>query len=239
MKNSDLASYIKQQFSNKTEVRTAEMSACIKAIFPNLTSNTVAWRINQLKKEALIFQKGRGVYTFEYKPEFKIELSLKAKRLYNRITPLCKGDVSVWNTLLLNQLSGVEIDKSWNFISVPKEELSSLFDSMLDFSRNVYMHYDKETFVRYGQKQDDVIILTPLVSETPLVTNNGYMTPSIEGILVSAWIQYDAFLKPLGYDIRAVFEGAFDKYNINQSKLLRYAARRDKREEINNFIKTL
>lgn len=192
-----------------------------------------------MKKEKYIFQKGRGIYSFEFKPDFSIELSLKTKRLYNKIKPLCNSELCVWDTHMLNEITGAEIKKNWFFFSTAKDELDSLFNNMLDFSRNVYLHSDKETFMRYGQTQDEIIILAPLVSEIPLLKNGDYTSPTIEGILVNAWMKYDAYLKPIGYDLEQIFSKAISNYNVNKSKLLRYAARREKRNEINDLIKTL
>jgi hypothetical protein len=41
-----------------------------------------------------------------------------------------------------------------------------------------------------------------------------------------------------GAEKRTIFKEAFAKYTINQSKMLRYADRRRKKEELNLFVKT-
>jgi hypothetical protein len=179
------------------------------------------------------------VYTFDYKPEFSTELSLRSKRIYNRIKGIYSGTIVMWDTILLSEIGGKEISKYWVFLALNKDDLDFLFDQMLSFSKKVYIQPDKETTSRYLIPQDEAIILTALISEAPTERSGEYISPSIEGILVNAWLEYDQYFKPIGVDIHLVYQQAFAKYNVNKGKLLRYAARRDKRNEINELLKTI
>lgn len=239
MKNTDLAHNLRMHFSGKQEFTTKEITGALHEHFPDLSDSTIAWRLNQLKKEKLLYQIGRGLYTFDYKPEYFPELSLKSKRLYNRVKGLYSGEIVIWDTILLKEIAGEDISKYWVFLALNKDDLDSLFDEMLSFSKKVYLQPDKETTARYLIPQDEAIILTALVSETPTEQLGDYLSLGIEGILVNAWFEKEQFLQPIGLDIQKLFEQAFTKYNVNKSKLLRYAGRRDKRKEINELLKTI
>lgn len=239
MKNSDLANKIGSYFSGKQEFTTREVTNALQEYLPGVSTNTISWRINQLKKEKLLFQKGRGLYTFKYKPEFSPELSLKAKRTYNKIKAIYTGKLVVWDTDLLKEIAGVELPKHWIFIGLRKEDMDSLFEDLKSSSKPVFIQPDKETINRYILPQEAAVILTPLISEAPTVLVGEYQFPSIEGILVNAWFEYEQFLQPFGIEIHKLYENAFAKYNVNKSKLLRYAARRDKRKEINELLKSI
>lgn len=239
MKNTNLAYDLRNHFSGKQEITTKEITDALQEYFPDLSGSTIAWRLNQLKKDKLLYQIGRGLYTFDYKPEFAPELSLKSKRLYNRVKTLYTGEIVVWDTLLLNEIAGGDISKYWVFLALNKDELDALFGEMLSFSKKVYLQPDKETTARYLIPQDEAIILTALISETPTEQSGDYVSPSIEGILVNAWFEHEQYLQPIGLDIHKLYEQAFTKYNVNKSKMLRYAARRDKRKEINELLKTI
>lgn len=239
MKNTDLAHNLRVHFTGKQEFTTKEITDALQERFPDLSGSTIAWRLNQLKKDELLYQIGRGLYTFDYKPEFSPELSLKSKRLYNRVKALYTGEIVMWDTFLLNEIAGSDISKYWVFLALNKDELDALFGEMLSFSKKVYLQPDKETTARYLIPQDEAIILTALISETPTERSGDYLSPSIEGILVNAWFEHEQYLQPIGLDIRKLYEQAFAKYNVNKSKLLRYAARRDKRKEINELLKTI
>lgn len=239
MKNPELANKLKEHFSGIPQIPTIEIADVIRSHFPELSTNTISWRINQLKKEKLLFQVGRGLYTFNYKPNYTAESSLKSKRLYNRVKSIYTGEIAMWDTIMLSQISGKEIPKYWVFLALNKDDLNSLFDDMREFSKPVYLQPDKETTARYLIPQDEAIILTTLISETPTERSGDYLSPSIEGILVNAWFEHEQYLQPIGLDIHKLYEQAFTKYNVNKSKLLRYAARRDKRKEINELLKTI
>lgn len=239
MKNFELAEQLKEIFSDQLQITTKEITNILHKMFPELSSNTISWRVNQLKQEKLLFQIGRGLYSFHYKPKFSAELSLKSKRLYNRVKGIYPGEIVMWDTIQVNEMGGDHISKYWVFIALNKDDLDSLFSEMLSFSKKVYLQPDKETTARYLIPQDEAIILTALISETPTERSGNYLSPSIEGILVNSWFEHEQYLQPIGLDIHTLYQQAFAKYNVNKSKLLRYAARRDKRKEINELLKTI
>jgi hypothetical protein len=239
MKKNDLAHNLRSYFSGKQEFTTKEITNALQQHFPDLSASTIAWKINQLKRDKMLYQVGRGLYTFDYKPEFSAELSLKSKRLYNRVKGMYSGEIVMWDTILLSKIGGKDISKYWVFLALNKDYLDSLFGEMLSFSKKVYLQPDKETTARYLIPQDEAIILTALISETPTERSGDYLSPSIEGILVNAWFEYEQYLQPIGLDIQKLYEQAFAKYNVNKSKLLRYAGRRDKRKEINELLKAI
>lgn len=239
MKNSEVVSELKTKYRDQTTVSTQEIKEVLVSIFPDLTPSTISWRINQLKKEKLIQQVGRGIYSFEFKPDYSPQLSLKTKRTYNRIKQLCSSTLCVWDSGMLDDIQGMESDRHWMFFSAAKDELEPLFQKMLDFSKQVFLSPDKEVINRYMVPLKEAIVLTPLVSETPLNEAKDYTMPTIEGILVNAWIKSSNMLEPIGYDINKLFQLAFSNYNINRSKLLRYASRRDQRSQIETLIHSI
>ena len=225
----ELQNHIIKNLQQKKQFTTKELIGILSEWNPSANSKTHAWKINQLVKEKFIFSIGRGLYSFKFKPEYIPELSLKTKRVYNRIKPYCETELVVWDTSLLNDIAETSIDRHWMFIQTAKEELEPLFNNLLDFSKQSFFQPDKEIINRYLIPLSEAIILTPLISETPIYRNGDYVSPSIEGILINAWLKDENFLKPIGFNIKEIYEKAFLKYNVNQSKLLRFAARRDKR----------
>nr|NYE68424.1 hypothetical protein [Mucilaginibacter sp. E4BP6] len=105
-----------------------------------------------------------------------------------------------------------------------KEEFSGVFlrpSEML--LNNVLSDFRLPLVVRY------------LVSESPISMRNDMPVVTVEKMLV------DIFSDPefgylIGSERRAIFSNAYYKYIINENKLLRYAARKGKKEEIQNYI---
>lgn len=239
MKNTEVALAIKGKFSNQTTITSKELVLFLSDLFPELSTKTIPWKINQLKAENLIYQTGRGIYTFDFKPEFNTEISLKSKRVYNKTKSFVSTDLVVWDTEVLDLIIERENEKRATFLLVQKDELNELFEQMQSMSKPVYLEPNQEIIQRYILPQNDVILLYPLISETPTDHIGDYVLPTLEGILVNAWLLSENYLKPLDYSISEIFECAFRKYNVNKNKLLRYASRRDQRKEIEQLIQTI
>ena len=77
----------------------------------------------------------------------------------------------------------------------------------------------------------DFILVKPLISEAPIYDENGIKVPVLEKILVDH--EADKEYSALGDDdIQKEFQRAFEIYPVNNSRLLRYAGRKGKKEEI-------
>jgi len=240
MKHTTIIESLKKTVGKESLFSTRELIAFLKKQYPELQESTLGWKINQLKKEELIFQVGRGFYSFTQKPEFEPLLSLRSKRLYNKVKKLVpKLEICIWELGMLDQILEKETDRYLVFIAAKKEELEMLFSEMLGFSKKVFLNPNKTTIDRYVLPVEEAILLVPLVTETPLVEINDTLMPTLEGLLVNAYIKNDLILEPIGSSLEQLFRQAFKKYKVNQSKLLRYAARRDKREELHTFIQTI
>lgn len=239
MKNNEIVLAIKERFLTQSSITSKELVLFLSTLFPDLTVSTISWKINQLKNENLIYQAGRGLYTFEFKPEFKLEVSLKTKRIYNKTKVLTDTELVVWDTEMLDAIIERESEKRATFLLVQKDELNELFEQMQSMSKPVYLEPNQEIIQRYILPQNDVILLYPLISETPTYHIGDYVAPTLEGVLVNAWLLSENYLKSLDYSIAEIFECAFRKYNVNKNKLLRYAARRDQRKEIEQLIQTI
>ena len=89
----------------------------------------------------------------------------------------------------------------------------------------------------YAMVEDlhDFILVKPIISESPLAVKEGVSVPELEKILVDheADKEYAAMTDS---EIQKEFQKAFELYSVNTSRLLRYAARKGKKEEISNRI---
>ena len=84
----------------------------------------------------------------------------------------------------------------------------------------------------------DFILVKPLISESPLFDQQGIPVPELEKILVDRDSDKEyAFLTDA--DIQKEFQRAFEIYPINTSRLLRYAGRKGKKEEIQNRMQRI
>ena len=239
MQSVNLSIIIKETFSLMGVFQTKDLSALLGQIFPELSDKTIAWKINQLKNEKIIFQVGRGLYSLNYLPELEPSLCLKTKRFVNKIDQKSYGEFIIWDTSILDNLLDKTSEKSWIFILAAKADLENLFTDLQQFSKPIFLNPDREIIARYVLPQPEAVILLPSISQMPTTVQNDFTVPTIEAILVNVLLDFERYFQPIGYELKTLFETSLKKYNINRSKLLRYAARRDKRETIEEFIDTL
>jgi hypothetical protein len=76
------------------------------------------------------------------------------------------------------------------------------------------------------------------VTGSPVQLVKNVPTTTIEKLLVDLFCDKEfEFLQ--GYELTHIFNNAFSKYTINVDKLLRYASRKAKRDQLSEFIKTI
>ena len=239
MKSDEFTALLNASFGGLGVFSSKDLSCLIEQHFPAISENTIAWKINQLKQDGFIFQVGRGLYSLDFLPEYEPSLSLRTKRFINKIDKDKYPNLTVWDTSVFEHIFHQAFDKSWIFILLPKQNLESLFSDLQSFSKPVFLNPDKATITRYLLPQTDAVILLPSVSQMPVLTQNSLSIPSIEAILVNIWFDYERYFPTFSIDLKSLFELSFNKYTINRSKMLRYAARRDKRDAIEAFINNL
>lgn len=81
----------------------------------------------------------------------------------------------------------------------------------------------------------DFILVKPMITESPVIYNEGVSVPDLEKLLVDR----DSDKEYASLDdafIQKEFQRAFELYPVNTSRLLRYAGRKGKKEEIQSRI---
>ncbi|MGM9789035.1 MAG: DUF6577 family protein [Candidatus Cryptobacteroides sp.] len=81
------------------------------------------------------------------------------------------------------------------------------------------------------------LLVRDFISEAPVITVDNVTTASLEKILVDITISPE-FEFARGAELYTILENADQMYNINKKSMLRYAARRGKKEEIQTLIKS-
>lgn len=117
-------------------------------------------------------------------------------------------------------------------VEVPKELCESVRISLKErfpdvaLIRNAYL---------LMEDLHDFILVKPLISEAPLYEECGIPVPELEKILVDHEADKE-YAHLTDADVQKEFQRAFELYPVNISRLLRYAGRKGKREEIQGRI---
>jgi len=122
------------------------------------------------------------------------------------------------------------------FIDVERVATESVFHYLNgNSSKRVFLMPTLTEFERYIIN-NDAIIIRPLISESPLKLVEGISTPTIEKILVDIAGDVEFYFLQ-GSEINHVYTTIFERHNINKNKLLRYANRRGRKEEVEQLLR--
>ena len=115
-------------------------------------------------------------------------------------------------------------------VEVPKKMCETVRDTLKQQFTDVALIRNA-----YSMMEDlhDFILIKPLISEAPIFEDNGVSVPELEKLLVDhdSDKEYESLAEA---DIQKEFQRAFELYQVNTSRLLRYASRKGKKEEIQN-----
>ena len=236
MKQTDLhIEELQVAFGNKDYFQVEDVFTFYHSYEPNIAKSTVNWRIYTLIKTAFIKRIGRGKYKCGNSITFIPQISTKAVKLNGFIkTNFPYLNYIIWHVSEINSLSQHLINKYTCYIEVERDAVNAVFEQLRE----------KFKYVLRGKTNEDVyigesiIVVRALVTGSPTQTVNKVPTTTIEKLLVDFFSDQEFdFLQ--GYELTHIFNNAFSKYTINRDKLLRYASRKAKREQIAEFIKTI
>ncbi|MEQ6121520.1 DUF6577 family protein [Reichenbachiella sp. MALMAid0571] len=208
-----------------------------RTIDHEVTKTTVNWRIYNLVQEGILNRIGRGKFTLGKGDAYIPELSSKLVSVYKKI----KSDfpflaVCLWNTSVINEFMLHQPGKYYQLLEVDKDAVESIFYYLKDRNYSVYMEPSEELIRRYMIDEKESWIVKSLVSEAPIQKVNGVPTVTIEKLLVDIFCDPVIFNAQQGSEMNQIFHGAFEKYTISESKMLRYASRRRKKKELDNYL---
>ena len=209
---------------------------------PNLNENTFSWRIFNLKRKGIIKEIGRGIYSMEEKSNYKIQLSKSAIKIGDFLSAtFSELNYCISESSWVNEFSSHQYANSFIIAEVEKELIDSVFYSLKEKFRFVFIKPSEEDFERYIVDLDSPIILMSLISRAPLVQvkekSHKYYTPTLEKLLVDIFVKSPQYYFLTESEIRTIFFNAFKKYNVNQTTLLAYAERRGKKNKLKTFIR--
>jgi len=202
---------------------------------------TVDWRIHELVNKGVLHRMSRGLYSFskkegnEFIPEISRSLKYLSGKIYNQFPFI---DTCLWSTKWLNEFMLHQPFRFYTILEVEKEVMESVFYALKEQGREVFLDPSEEIINKYVVHANEPIIITRLTTEAPTQKINKVVTQTLEKLLVDIYCDTVIFAAQQGVELKRIYQTAFDKYNVNNTKMLRYASRRNKRTEIDNFIKS-
>lgn len=191
-------------------------------------------------QEGVLQRIGRGIFTLGEGKNYVPEVSSATKSIYKKLKAKFPfANLCVWNTAVFNEFMLHQPNQFFVLMETDKETTNAVFYFLREIKKSVFIEPTKDILEKYVVNKNEVFVVKQLISEAPTQNINGVETASIEKMLVDIFCDKVIFSAQQGAEMRTIFKEAFAKYTINQSKMLRYADRRRKKEELNQFVKTI
>lgn len=207
-----------------------------------ISEHTLSLQLNRLVSSRLLSRTSRGQYSLPTGslPEFLYEPSEWECNVYRTLKidyPLL--DFCIWSPRLLSSFMLHVPNIGYTFVDVEKVGMESVFYSLQQIitDRNVLLAPSADDCNRY-LTGSNAIVVRQLIGQSPLTMVNNCNVPRIEKVLVDA-IGDNELLFAGGSEIYNIFEYAFERNQVNRSKLLRYASRRNRKEQVEHIISVI
>ncbi len=231
---------IKKTFSNSKYISTDDLFNFYQSIEPTVKKKTVNWRIYKLVHNGKLQRIGRGKYILgkakKYIPVISAK-EIKIGKLIKKEFPFI--NYCIWSTSILNEFTQHLSAFRFIVVEVDKDALESVYFSLKENFNPSFKKPSREIVEEFISDQPNSIIINPLVSEAPVEKINNVSTTIPEKLLVDIFCDKNLFYFLQGNELANIYKNAFEKYTINQSKLLRYADRRRKKKQIEAFINSI
>ncbi|HDT12299.1 MAG TPA: hypothetical protein ENO01_01435 [Candidatus Marinimicrobia bacterium] len=195
---------------------------------------TVKQTLNQLTKDKMIFDAGRGWYS-TLANEIKINIEPVQPIVDAILTKMPFLPFNCWSTQQLNPFFHHMLGKFIIFIYTEKDFLSTLLDFLVDEGKIAYLNPNQNEIDKSFRLEHETIVLRPSISEEPSWEHYS----KIEKILIDFYIESEKLYITQFTEVQTVFENILGRNRINIPTLLRYARRRKVDKNILEIIKNI
>ena len=189
------------------------------AVCPGLPAATVYSKIRALVRDGRLVTIGRGLYTSTPKPEYHPTVSRRMKDIHQVMVSDCEG-VDFCVSECNGNLS----------LYASKTDHPTVMKAL---RQKGYKVISGEIASSFLESLEGYVVLENLISESPLVVEDGLYVPSLEKELVDAMCDRKSPLQLLELQKKV------EAYPVNRNRLRRYAERRGVAAELQEMILSL
>jgi len=233
----EIVSRIKQLFDIKEIITKDDISKVYNEFGISLSDNALRKNIFRLKEKGILNKVGNGIWSLETKPQYIPEIDTHITKI-RRLFTATYTDVNycIWSTAWLHDFM-VHQPFNWFYIfEVEKDMLETAFYLFKDNNINAFNSPDKSILETYATEEKRAVIIKNLTSRSSILNIKKNSVPSTEKMLIDTFCDKDIFYFYQGTELVNIFEQAIERYHINFSTLLNYAAQRGKKEEIIDLL---
>jgi len=198
----------------------------------------VNWRVYELTQKGILNRVGRGLFTFSQKLKFIPIIEshhIQINKYIKKNLPFI--DYCIWSTRIIQEFTRHVPFADIIFVEVEKGLEQSTYHRIKDRFKNTFLKPDSNFYSNYILDFKKALVVKTLTSEAPTQVIQGVRTITIEKLLVDIFA--DPFLFYFrGKEMEHIYNNSFDMYNVNYSKLYRYADRKGRKNELKDYLRT-
>ncbi len=230
-------SELKKKFKEVEAFSTSDISYFYSSIGDDAPISTIYWRVHYLVDKGVIQRIGHGLYKIGKEVNFEPEIGRREVTIYNHLKrDLPFLDCCIWSLDAIKEFVQHIPNVKFSIVEVERHSVESVYYLLEDKYKYVFYKSSKDLRNAYVHGVQNAILIRPLVTEAPVQETGKVTTVTLEKLLVDVMFD-DEFEFLRGFEMTHIFRNAFEKYTINQSKMLRYAARKQKKNELITFLK--
>ena len=224
------------QIFNKSRFREA-----VHKVDPDCSESSINWMLVTMRKQGLLASAGTGKYyiipnEFTIKKNYQYPHSPEYQEIEQSITesyPLV--NFQMWELIQMNDFVNHQIAKNVIFIEVESMLVDTVYEMLHEKYPYAMIQPDTDTFYKQRAPETDIVV-QKLLTEVP-TPNDGHSSP-LEKLLI------DLLSKKLSGNLierseyPRIYEDIFRKYLIDETRMFRYAKRRNLYDALLSFIET-
>jgi hypothetical protein len=194
---------------------------------------TIIWKVNQLIKQGKAVRVGRGVYLFAPKSKYQLvtcDLAREACDTLNYMLPYL--ELTITDTSGLGELMNLQPFATIICIETKKTAVNAVLSVLHKDKIGGYSKKDFPRIERYITSHQPVLVRPVLAVNPSLPKKDNVRLASIEKILVDLVCDTDIYGQYQGSELLNIYQNATERYAVNYSQVLKYAAARGKKAEV-------
>jgi hypothetical protein len=223
----------KKNLKGKSVITTENIASYYWLKEPDIPKTTINWRIYILVKIGILKRVGKGLFQFgetqNFVPKTNHKMQTVESFLQKRF-PFIR--YCQWELSQINSFAQHLVNFNVLFVDVERDAVDSVYHALKEKFSNVMA---VQNLYDSLNEFNNYIIVRPLVTEAPIQKIEKIHSATLEKMLVDLAVDKE-FVSFQGNEIFTIFKSAFEQYTINQTALLRYANRKNKKNEIKKII---
>ena len=221
---------LKEAFKKSEVFATSDIFQFYQKFEPGMLKSTVNWRVYELVNRDVMERIGKGKFRLGSGTLFTPDLNTKHFKVSAAIKDKFPFiSFCIWDSSFIKEFSQHISKTSFTLVDVERSSEESVYYLLKEQFAQVFLMPGKDMLNNYISDLKKTILVRTLVSEAPYreVRN----TPVVDIFTDEEF----AYLR--GNEMTIIFKTAFERYTVSESKLIRYADRKRKKEQILDFLK--